>query len=167
MARQTTEKSLEILETPPEVRELVRECELTGRRTLFQRDGRAVAILVSYDEYLALRETIEIGNDADLRTRIDAALPPSAAGALERFVNELWKPTIDRPVVAPKLHEAEVVFVGEKLVLVRAGSRSVTLPWQGAALHRGDRIKVGITAHGKPKLALVTAPDGRVTVIDF
>jgi len=32
-----------------------------------------VAILVSYDEYLALRETIEIGNDADLRARIDAA----------------------------------------------------------------------------------------------
>lgn len=73
MARQTTEKNLEILELPPEVRDLVSECELTGRRTLFQRDGRSVAILVSYDEYLALRETIEIANDTALRARIDAA----------------------------------------------------------------------------------------------
>ena len=73
MARQLTEKNLEILDTPAEVRELVSECELTGRRTLFERDGRPVAILVSFDEYLALRETIEIANDVDLRARIDAA----------------------------------------------------------------------------------------------
>jgi len=103
----------------------------------------------------------------DLRTRIDAALPPSAPAALERYVLELWKPSIDRPVVAPRLHDAEVVFVGEKLVLVRAGSRSVTLPWEGATMKRGDQLQVGITAHGKPKLAVVTDGDGRVTVIDF
>lgn len=73
MARQPTEKKLEILETPPEVRELVSECELTGRRTLFQREGRSVAILVSFDEYLALRETIEIASDEYLRARIETA----------------------------------------------------------------------------------------------
>jgi hypothetical protein len=103
----------------------------------------------------------------ELRTRIDAALPPSAPAALERFVGRLWRPTVDRPIVAPKMYDAEVVFAGEKLVLVRAGSRSVTLPWPGAELQRGDVIKVGITAHGQPKLAVVTSPDGSVRVIDF
>jgi hypothetical protein len=103
----------------------------------------------------------------ELRTRIDAALPPSAPAALERFVEKLWRPTVDRPVVAPKLFDAEVVFAGEKLVLVRAGARSVTLPWVGAPLQRGDLIKIGITAHGQPKLAVVTGADGSVRVIDF
>lgn len=58
---------------PTAARELVAECELTGRRTFFQRNGRVVAVLVSHDEYLALRETIEIGNDAALRARIEAS----------------------------------------------------------------------------------------------
>lgn len=103
----------------------------------------------------------------DLRSRIDAALPPSAPAAIERYVGELWKPTVERPVVAPQLHEAEVVFVGEKLVLVRTGSRSVTLPWSGATMKRGDKLKIGITAHGQPKLAFVTDGEGRVIVVDF
>jgi PHD/YefM family antitoxin component YafN of YafNO toxin-antitoxin module len=55
------------------VRELVSECELTGRRTVFERNGRPTAILVSHDEYLALRETVEIAADAGLRALIEAA----------------------------------------------------------------------------------------------
>lgn len=102
-----------------------------------------------------------------LATRIDLALPPSAPAALRNFVGKLWRPTVERPVVAPKLYDAEVVFAGEKLVLVRAGSRSVTLPWAGANVVRGERIKIGITVHGEPKLAVVTASDGGVKVIDF
>lgn len=102
-----------------------------------------------------------------LHTRIDAALPPSAPEALRVFVGKLWTPTIDRPVVAPRLYDAEVVFAGDKLVLIRAGSRSVTLPWVGSNVERGDRIKVGITAHGQPKLVVVTDPDGTVRIIDF
>ncbi len=103
----------------------------------------------------------------DLRTRIDAALPPSAPAALGNLCGGLWMPIIDRPVVAPKLHDAEVVFAGERLVLVRAGDRSVTLPWVGANVHKGDQLRIGITAHGQPKLVLVTDPDGSVRVIDF
>jgi len=64
------EKRIDILDLPPEVRELVGECELTGRRTLFLRNGRPVVALVSHDEYLALRETIEIANDEALRAQI-------------------------------------------------------------------------------------------------
>jgi PHD/YefM family antitoxin component YafN of YafNO toxin-antitoxin module len=67
------EKRLDLLDLPPDVRQLVGECELTGRHTIFERNGRAVVILVSYDEYLALRETIEITNDAALRASIERA----------------------------------------------------------------------------------------------
>lgn len=64
------------------MRDLVNECELTGRKTVFERSGRAVAILTSYDEYLALRETIEIANDSSLRERIAAAEKQAERGAI-------------------------------------------------------------------------------------
>ena len=67
------EKRLELLELSPDVRQLVGECEITGKRTIFERDGRPVAILVSHDEYLALRETIDIANNPELRRQIEAA----------------------------------------------------------------------------------------------
>ena len=67
------EKRLNLLDLPPDVRQLVAECELTGKKTVFERNGRAVVILVSYDEYLALRETIDIANDAPLRAAIERA----------------------------------------------------------------------------------------------
>jgi PHD/YefM family antitoxin component YafN of YafNO toxin-antitoxin module len=76
------EKRLEILDLPEAVRELVGECELTGKRTLFERDGRPVATLVSYDEYLALRETVDIANDTILRERIDSADEQIRRGAM-------------------------------------------------------------------------------------
>jgi PHD/YefM family antitoxin component YafN of YafNO toxin-antitoxin module len=67
------EKRVNLLDLPPDVRQLVAECELTGKKTVFERNGRAVVILVSYDEYLALRETIDISNDAPLRAAIERA----------------------------------------------------------------------------------------------
>jgi hypothetical protein len=103
----------------------------------------------------------------ELAGRIDAALPPSAPAALRTFVGKLWTPTIERPAVAPKIFDAEVVFAGERVVLVKAGERTVTLPWPGAPLERGDHLKIGITAHGQPKLALLTEANGSVKLIDF
>jgi PHD/YefM family antitoxin component YafN of YafNO toxin-antitoxin module len=67
------EKLLEILDLPEDVRRLVGECELTGKRTVFGRNGRPAALLMSHDEYLALRETLEISRDTDLRAAIDEA----------------------------------------------------------------------------------------------
>lgn len=64
------------------MRQLVAECEVNGARTLFARSGRPVAILVSYDEYLALRETIDIGNDPALRKQIESAEGEVGRGAL-------------------------------------------------------------------------------------
>lgn len=76
------EKQFEIPDLPPDVRQLVAECEVNGARTVFARNGRPVAILVSYDEYLALRETIEIGNDAALRKQIETAEDEVKRGAM-------------------------------------------------------------------------------------
>ena len=67
------EKRIELLELPPDVRQLVAECEVSGKHTLFERDGKPVAILLSHDEYLALRETIDIANNPELRRQIDGA----------------------------------------------------------------------------------------------
>ena len=76
------EKRLEILDLPPDVRQLVAECEVSGKRTVFARDGRAVAILISHDEYLALRETIDVSNNADLRRQIETAEDEVKRGAM-------------------------------------------------------------------------------------
>lgn len=103
----------------------------------------------------------------DLRVKLDALLSPSAPAALARFVDELWRPTVARPNMAPRMCDAEVVFAGERLVLVRAGERSVTLPWADAPVQRGDTFKVGLSTHGEPRVALLTAEDGSVTVVDF
>ena len=76
------EKRVNLLDLPPDVRQLVAECELTGKKTVFERNGRAVVILVSYDEYLALRETIDIADDAPLRAAIDEAEAEVERGAM-------------------------------------------------------------------------------------
>ena len=57
-------KHIDVLDLSDDARDLIRECEAKGEQTVFERYGRAVAMLVSYDEYLALRETIEIANDS-------------------------------------------------------------------------------------------------------
>ena len=64
------ERRVEILDLAGEARELVRDCEITGQRTIFTRNGREAAILISHDEYLALRETIDIAGDPALREQI-------------------------------------------------------------------------------------------------
>ncbi|HEY6139030.1 MAG TPA: type II toxin-antitoxin system Phd/YefM family antitoxin [Thermoanaerobaculia bacterium] len=76
------EKRIDILDLPPAVRELVGECELTGRRTLFTRNGRAVVALVSHDEWLALRETLDIANDEALRAQLAQGEAEAQRGAV-------------------------------------------------------------------------------------
>ena len=64
---------VDLLDLPDDARDLVRECEANGERTVFERGGRPVAMLVSYDEYLALRETIELMNAPLLYAKIETA----------------------------------------------------------------------------------------------
>jgi PHD/YefM family antitoxin component YafN of YafNO toxin-antitoxin module/mRNA-degrading endonuclease RelE of RelBE toxin-antitoxin system len=66
-------KRLDVLDLPEDARDLIRECEATGARTVFERNGRPVAVLVSHDEYTALRETIEIANDSLLFAKLAEA----------------------------------------------------------------------------------------------
>ncbi len=66
-------KRIDLLDVPDEARDLIRESEVRGARTLFERNGRAVAILISYDEYLAMSETLAIANDAILFARLAEA----------------------------------------------------------------------------------------------
>jgi PHD/YefM family antitoxin component YafN of YafNO toxin-antitoxin module len=66
-------KEIDLLDLPEDARDLVRECEANGERTLLKRGDRAVAILVSYDEYLALRETIDIINAPLVYAKIETA----------------------------------------------------------------------------------------------
>jgi PHD/YefM family antitoxin component YafN of YafNO toxin-antitoxin module/mRNA-degrading endonuclease RelE of RelBE toxin-antitoxin system len=93
------EKRLELLDLSTDTREIVGECELTGRRTTFVRDGRAVAILISHDEYMALRETLDLANDEVLRARIaraDAELVRGAALELEDLASSAKRTSNDR-----------------------------------------------------------------------
>lgn len=81
-------KRLDILDLPEDARDLVRECEAQGQQTYFERNGRPVAVLVSYDEYLALRETIEIANDSLLFAKLaeaDEETPVEADRRLPRL----------------------------------------------------------------------------------
>lgn len=66
-------KHLDVLDLPDDARDLIRECEAKGTRTAFERNGRPVAVLVSHDEYMALRETVEIANDSLLFAKIAEA----------------------------------------------------------------------------------------------
>ena len=73
---------IDILDLPDDSRELIRECEIQGTRTVFERNGRPVAILVSHDEYLALRETISIANDPLLYAKIETAEEEARTGRM-------------------------------------------------------------------------------------
>lgn len=67
------DRALEILDLAGEVRAVIAECEVSGKRTRFLRNGKPVAVLVSHDEYLALRETVEILRDGGFLAKITAA----------------------------------------------------------------------------------------------
>lgn len=76
------DRAVDLSNTETAIAELVSECELTGRRTVFLRGERPVALLLSYDEYTALRETIEIAADRAVRDELLVAEEQSRRGAL-------------------------------------------------------------------------------------
>lgn len=83
-------KRLDLFDLPDDARTLVRECEIRGERTLFTRTDRPVAVMVSWDEYLALRETIDIANDSLFYARLEGADEEVRQGRLA-LVEELIK----------------------------------------------------------------------------
>jgi hypothetical protein len=107
------------------------------------------------------------GGTPDLLSRIDAALPPSAALDLGELVQRLWYPTVARPVVAPRFCMGQVLYCDARSVQVDAGGQRVTLPWADAPVRRGDTVTVGLTAHGVAKLVVVVDAAGSVCRVDF
>jgi len=99
-------KRVDILELPDQLRTAMHECELTGMQTVFERNGRPVAILTSYDEYLALQETIAIANDPRLRARMKMADDEAQRGEMDLFEN-LERLRIPKSVKVPEAaHDA-------------------------------------------------------------
>ena len=64
------DRTVNISELAEPLQEFVRECEVTGRKTWFTRSDRKVSVIVSHDEYTAMKESIEIGASADQRQAI-------------------------------------------------------------------------------------------------
>lgn len=76
------DQAQEILSLDPAAAELVRECEVSGKRTLFLRNGRPVAILLAMDEYTALRETVLLIASGEPPAQIAAADEEIRRGAI-------------------------------------------------------------------------------------
>lgn len=131
-------KTIEVLDLPDDARELVRECEVKGERTLLQRDGRPVAMLVSYDEYLALRETIDIANDPDL----GAALNAAAEEEPQRQSERIW---IAPSAAAVPLADHERVLLDEALRRIEddpiAGAPLFD-PLKGLWVYRSSHLRI-------------------------
>ena len=68
---QPNDISIDLYDLDPATREFATEAAVTGRRALFIRNGRPVGIILSYDEYLALKETIELFGDDVRRAEIE------------------------------------------------------------------------------------------------
>ena len=131
-------KRIDLLDLPEETRTLVGECEVTGNRTAFERGGRPVAMLVSYDEWLALRETIAIVNDQ----RLIAAWRKSEA-------------EVARGAIVP-VFELERVRV----------AKSVTVPDEARdVLHRIDDDPIAGAPLFDPLKGLWSARDGSLRVV--
>lgn len=76
------ETSMDLYDLDPATRALVTEAAVTGRRALFVRNGRPVGIILSYDEYLALRETIDLIATKTLNAEIEQGAAQIARGEM-------------------------------------------------------------------------------------
>lgn len=74
------EARIDLLESGDELREAASAAEISGRHTIFTRNGKPVAILLSHDEYLALSETVAIAAEPSLVSRIGIAEQELAKG---------------------------------------------------------------------------------------
>ena len=59
---------------------IVEDVETTGERAVITKHGRAVAVIVSCEEYESLTETLDILSDTDTMAAIDEAERDLAAG---------------------------------------------------------------------------------------
>ena len=85
------DRTIEISDLADPLREFVRECEVTGRRTAFTSGGRRVSVIISQDEYLAMTESVDIAANPDQLEEIRQAeqdVKKNALLLLEDLVGE-------------------------------------------------------------------------------
>jgi len=136
-------KRLDILDQPEDVRALVGECELTGKRTVFERQGRPVATLISYDEYMALRETIDINNDAELR-QVLFGVAPATSPADRRRVGGA---TPGELFLTEDLFDARLE--NDRLRISESAERD----WHNLAPHERDIVRAALTTLDEDPIA--------------
>ena len=131
-------KTIDVLDLSDDARELIRESEVRGTRTLLQRNGRPVAMLVSYDEYLALRETVDIANDPDLAAAINAASEEEPRRHSER----IWlAPSVDQVNLAE--HERVLVDGAfERIDDDPIAGAPLFEPLKGLWVYRAEHLRV-------------------------
>lgn len=76
------DRFVDVLDLGDDFRAAVSECEISGSRTTFHRNLRPVAVLVSHDEYVALRETVSLVGDEPLGEAIQASDAEFERGAM-------------------------------------------------------------------------------------
>ena len=67
------ETEIDIADVEEPLRSALLECEVTGNRTLIRRGDRPIAVLTSWDEYLALSDTAALMAEEDRIGRIREA----------------------------------------------------------------------------------------------
>lgn len=91
------------------VRSAVLATEVMGRRTAVTREGRPIAVLISWDEFISLRETIELESD-------EATVAEIRAGEAELVRKELADgPEVDNVVIARSAGPGAVLAELEEL----------------------------------------------------
>lgn len=86
------ERFLTVTEAKKSLCELVREVDERFDRIIITRAGHPAAVLIAYDDYAGLEETIDIMSDPDLVKQIREGLEDIRAGrtvSLEDFDKEL------------------------------------------------------------------------------
>lgn len=82
------DRSVEVADLDEATRELAAISEIGGRRTTITRNGVPVAIVVSWDEYFALRETVALGENEELLAELELA--DAQAGRGQLLLPEDW-----------------------------------------------------------------------------
>ena len=149
-------KHLELIDVPDDIRELVAECETSGRRTSFDRGGRSVAVLVSWDEYLALRETIDIAKDGRLVATMRKSESEAERSALEQPFDDLER------IRVPKSLASRADGEGVRAALARIDDDPIAgaplfEPMRGLWSHREESLRIVYRIVAEARYVLVLA----------
>lgn len=82
-------RTIDLYDLDDKTREAIAECEVTGARIHVRRGDREVAVILSFDELVSLRETLGLLNDEPVRRELELAEGAARRGALLEAVDLL------------------------------------------------------------------------------